>query len=322
MIRRSVRARSSSSISISNVHIAILGVMGVLCIAAMFAPMFGASPATQVAPTEPSVWLLVVVGFVIGCYGTIVGIGGGPLIVPMLIFFYGWDNEFLVATSLFVVFLNALSGSVGYAMQKRIDFSGGIKLSLAALPGAFLSGMIHNTFKVPMFDVLFGIFLLLLAVWLIVGARKLDENAERHRRPPIKRAGLRHVSFKDGFGVAYNFYVNDKLGIYLNLALGFFVGFLGIGGGVFQVPIMLFLLLYPAHLATATSHFITATTCLFALLPHLFLGNIMFASALPIGFGVILGAQLGARLANKINSRVLVYLFVIVLVIFALELFL
>ena len=303
MIRRSSSAASLGSSTLSYAHLVILGCMGVLCIAAMFAPMFAASPATQAPGAEPSVWLLVVVGFVIGCYGTIVGIGGGPLIVPMLIFFYGWDNEFLVATSLFVVFLNALSGSIGYAAQKRIDFSGGIKLSLAALPGAFLSGMIHNTFKVPMFDVIFGIFLLLLAVWLIVGARKMDENEQRQS---VKRSGHRHVAFKDSFGIPYDFYVNDKLGIYLNLALGFFVGFLGIGGGVFQVPILLFLLMYPAHLATATSHFVTATTCLIALLPHFFLGNVMFASAMPIGFGVILGAQLGARLANRINGRVLV----------------
>ena len=319
-MRRSIRrTKPSGNITVSNAHIVILGFMGLLCIAAMFAPMFGASPATQAAPAEPSAWLLVIVGLVIGCYGTIVGIGGGPLIVPILIFFYGWDNEFLVATSLFVVFLNALSGSIGYAAQKRIDYSGGIKLSLAALPGAFLSGMIHNTFKVPMFDVFFGIFLLLLAVWLIVGAKKLEDT---ERRVPVKKFGNRHVAFTDSFGIPYDFYVNDKLGIYLNLALGFFVGFLGIGGGVFQVPIMLFLLLYPAHLATATSHFITATTCLFALLPHIFYGNIMFASAMPIGIGVIVGAQIGARLANKINSRVLIYLFVIVLVVFALELFL
>jgi uncharacterized membrane protein YfcA len=306
--------------TISNIHIAVLGIVSLICIVAMFAPMFKASPATQTPPSEPSALLLIVIGFVIGCYGTIVGIGGGPLIVPILIFFYGWDNEFLVATSLFVVFLNATSGSIGYAFQKRIDYSGGIKLSLAALPGAFLSGMIHNTFKIPMFDVIFGIFLILLAVWLIIGAQRLDENTVV--RLPAKRTGLRQVTFKDAFGVFYNFYVDDKLGIYLNLALGFFVGFLGIGGGVFQVPIMLFILLYPAHLATATSHFITATTCLFALIPHLFLGNVMFASALPIGVGIIAGAQLGAKLANRIHSRALVYLFVIVLVVFALELFL
>lgn len=319
-MRRPDGARSSSNITVSNVHILILGVMGLLCVAAMFAPFFGAGATTPTATvSEPSALLLIIVGLAIGCYGTIVGIGGGPLIVPILIFFYGWDNEFLVATSLFVVFLNATSGSIGYAMQKRIDYAGGIKLSLAALPGAFLSGMIHNTFTIPMFDVIFGIFLLLLAVWLILGARRLEERGEVR---PVKRAGWRHVAFKDAFNVAYSFYVNDKLGIYMNLALGFFVGFLGIGGGVFQVPIMLFLLLYPAHLATATSHFITATTCLFALLPHLFMGNVMFASALPIGVGVIVGAQIGAKLANKINSRVLIYLFVIVLVVFALELFL
>ena len=299
-------------------HFLILGIVGVLCLVAMFMPRIAPSNVATTAAGEPSALLLCLIGLVIGCYGTVVGIGGGPLIVPILFFFYGWDNEFLVATSLLVVFLNALSGSIGYAVQKRIDYWGGIKFSLAALPGALLSGFLHNAFVIPMFDVIFGVFLLLLALWLILSINKLDSIQSRKS---VKRADFRHVAFKDAFGIPYDFYSNDMLGICMNLALGFFVGFLGIGGGVFQVPIMLFLLMYPAHLATATSHFITATTCLFALIPHLFLGNIMFSSAIPIGIGVLIGAQVGAKLAVRIQSKYLIYLFVLVLVVFALELF-
>ena len=57
--------------------------------------------------------LVVAIGLAIGCYGTIAGIGGGPIIMPVLFELYGWKSESLVATCLFIVFLNALSGSIG-----------------------------------------------------------------------------------------------------------------------------------------------------------------------------------------------------------------
>lgn len=312
-------APPTSDITINYIHMAALGLLGVLCLSAMFIPLVGMNAPAQTVAGDPPALLLVVIGLVIGCYGTIVGIGGGPLIVPVLFFFYGWDNEFLVATSLFVVLLNALSGSVGYAVQKRIDYWGGVKFSLAALPGALLSGFIHSAFMIPMFDTIFGVFLILLALWLVASVNNLEAI---QRRQSNKFSSYRHVYFRDAFHVRYDFYSNDRLGIGMNLALGFFVGFLGIGGGVFQVPILLFLLCYPPHLATSTSHFITGLTCLFALIPHLWMGNVMFGSALPIGLGVVIGAQVGAQLAAKIQSKFLIYLFILILVIFALELFL
>src|SRR6185436_11263176 len=101
-------------------------------------------------------------------YGTVVGIGGGPLLVPILHFMFAWPIEEVVASSLFVVFLNATSGSVGYASQKRIDVKGGVAFSVAALPGALLSGLVHHLVRVPFFDIIFGVFLFGLAGYTVV----------------------------------------------------------------------------------------------------------------------------------------------------------
>ncbi|MFT7636447.1 MAG: putative membrane protein YfcA [Candidatus Omnitrophota bacterium] len=296
-------------------------VLLLLCIIAMFeAPSQGAFGPSGLTVHVPSVMMIVLIGVAIGCYGTIVGIGGGPLIVPILYFFYGWENEFLVATSLMIVFLNAFSGSIGYAVQKRIDYRGGVKFSLAALPGAVLSGLVHHHFNIRMFNIIFGVFLLLLAVYCIIGIRKMRE-AQTTREIKDAPASHRRVSVIDHFGLKFNYASNDKLGVYMNLLLGFFVGFLGIGGGVFQVPILLFLLRYPPHIATATSHFITMLTCAIAVMPHLFFDNVYVGEALWMGLGVVVGAQAGAWLAPKLNSKLIMYLFVIVIFIFAVKLF-
>ena len=293
-----------------------------LCVVAMFeAPSVGALGPSGLTAHAPSVLVIVLIGVAIGCYGTIVGIGGGPLIVPILYFFYGWENEFLVATSLMIVFLNAFSGSVGYAVQKRIDYRGGIKFSLAALPGAVLSGLVHHHFNIRMFNVIFGLFLFLLAAYCLLGVRKMKNipTPKEVREAPTHH---RRVSVTDHFGKKFTYTSDDRLGIYMNLLLGFFVGFLGIGGGVFQVPILLFLLRYPPHIATATSHFITMMTCAIAVMPHLFFDNVYVGEALWMGLGVVVGAQVGAWVAPKLNSKLIIYLFVFVILVFAVKLFL
>lgn len=300
-------------------NILIMLIIG-LCLSAIFGgPLMSAFGPSRLTIAGPSFFVIIIIGLAIGCYGTIVGIGGGPIILPTLALSYGWENEHLVATSLFIVLLNATSGSIGYARQKRIEYKAGIKFALAALPGAIISGFIHHTFTIQIFDIIFGIFLVLLAVYTLLSLSNIDIQQNQTRRRKKKPVG-RRVAFVDNFGQNFHFTSNDKLGIYMNLALGFFVGFLGIGGGVFQIPILIFLLYYPTHIATATSHFITMVTCACALLPHIFLGNVYFAEALWMGIGVLVGAQIGAWLAPKIKSQLIIYLFVIVLFIFAIKL--
>jgi len=291
-----------------------------LCLLAMFqVPSMTMQGASTFSIAGTNIFSIGIIGFAIGCYGTIIGIGGGPLIVPILVMSYGWESEFLVATSLFIVFLNAASGTAAYSFQKRIDYKGGLKFALAALPGAIVSGFIHHNFHIRIFDLIFGVFLVLLAIYSMLSIKKIDVTKKNIPRPPEGKR-FRHIRIKDNFGVNFSFYSNDKLGISMNLLLGFFVGFLGIGGGVFQVPILLFLLKYPAHIATATSHFVTMLTCLFALIPHIYLGNIYFMEAFWMGLGILVGAQAGAFFAPKIKSKALIYLYVIVLFVFAFKL--
>lgn len=255
-------------------------------------------------------FLTFVLGLVIGCYGTIAGIGGGPLIVPILLLFYDWPAEDVVASSLFVVFLNATSGSIGYASQKRIDYKAGISFSLAALPGAVLSSFAHHLFDIRSFDHIFGCFLLLLAGYTLLRVDRAD-------RPPQPRKdrvrGLRRVVMVDRFRKRYVFYSDDNLGIATNFFLGFLAGFLGIGGGVFQVPILIFVLGFPTHIATATSHFITMLTSGSALGSSVLLGNVHFAETAWFGVAVVIGAQAGAKIAGNLRSKAILYLFVGVL---------
>jgi uncharacterized membrane protein YfcA len=297
-------------------RLVLLTAIVTLCLFAMFEPQKLLD--SESAPAIVAGASLFVMGLGIGGYGTVVGIGGGPLLVPLLHFIYPWPTEEIVASALFVVLLNATSGSLGYASQRRIDFKGGVAFSVAAMPGAVVSGLVHHLIQVPFFDIIFGVFLLGLAGYTLIRLNRLDASARLRRR--VKR-GLRHIVMVDAFRERHDFYSDQSLGISLNLALGFVVGFLGIGGGVLQVPILVFMLGYPIHIATATSHFVTMLTAAFALAPNVLLGNVHFAATAWLGLGVVIGAQIGAKLASRLRSNAVLYLFAAVLVVFAVRLF-
>src|SRR2546428_12014498 len=90
---------------------------------------------------------LAALGFAIGTYGTIIGVGGGFVLVPVLLLLYpSYEPKRFTAVSLAVVWANSTSGSISYARQRRIDFSTGLVFAASAIPGVitgvFLVGLV------------------------------------------------------------------------------------------------------------------------------------------------------------------------------------
>ena len=98
-------------------------------------------------------------------------------------------------------------------------------------------------------------------------------------------------------GVSFDYSFNPWLGVVLSLFVGYVSSFLGIGGGIIHVPILVYLLNFPVHVATATSHFILAVMALTGTIVHIVDGA--FGQGVhhmvPLSIGVVLGAQVGAR---------------------------
>src|SRR5690349_17576104 len=115
----------------------------------------------------------VVLGVGLGTFGTIIGAGGGFLLVPILLLL-GWEHTQAAATSLFMVTANAVSGSISYWRQKRIDLATGWRFALATVPGALIGSAVSHLLTGRVFSLIFGILLLLMAVYLFF-------NPERRR---------------------------------------------------------------------------------------------------------------------------------------------
>lgn len=245
--------------------------------------------------------LLALLGFAVGVFGTLVGAGGGFILTPVLLLVYPQSTPGLItAISLVVVFFNAGSGSIAYARQERIDYRSGAVFAACTLPGAVLGVLVADRVSRPGFDVIMGIALTALAWWLIRGRKRVFDLH-------TGRGPLRVLT--DAEGNEYRYRANVRLGALLSVVVGFVSSFLGIGGGVVHVPLLVTLLGFPTHIATATSHFVLAWMALVATLTHVvigtFSGGLGLRRAAALSVGVVFGAQLGALLSKRLSGTVI-----------------
>lgn len=262
--------------------------------------------------------LLAIFGVAVGTYGTLVGVGGGFLVVPILLLVYNLSPPAAAATSLVVVLLNATSGSVTYVRRGRVDVRTGLLLAVATVPGAFFIGpalaerMPERAFKIG-----FGIFLLAMATLLFMRPER-KAPAEHH----AQRRGLFMLrrTFRDGAGNTLDYEFDVVLAVVLSFGIGILSSMLGIGGGIVHVPALIHLMSFPVHVATATSQFVLAFTAAAGVAKYASDGYVAWPLALVIGAGVILGAQLGARLSQRIKGAALVRILVIAIVVLAVRL--
>ncbi len=269
---------------------------------------------------------LMIFGLGVGTYGTLVGIGGGPIIVPFLLICYDFEPEIIVATSLCVVLFNVISGSIAYWKQERIDIITGTKFGLATIPGALLGTLIPGYFTHRILGVIFGVLLLILAVYVLV--EKKTERSSRKKSLDTEHPGIngllsrnlveRRIVDSDGRKYVYSF--NENLGIGLSAVIGFVATMLGIGGGVFHVPMLKKILNFPVHIATATAHYKLAICAAFGLIPYLCSGWVNFRIAVPLGVGAVVGAHIGAHFSKKTSGTKIFRLLGIALVILAIRL--
>lgn len=243
-------------------------------------------------------------GAAVGVFGTLVGAGGGFILVPVLLLLYpGRDPGTISAMSLFVVMANAASGSVAYARQRWIDYRSGAWFAIATLPGAIAGAILVNYVPRRMFDGMFALLLLGMAIWLT------GRRGPRAIQEPVRGRGVVHRDLKDRDGVRYVYAFHLWKGIAISTAVGFVSSLLGIGGGVIHVPVMATVLHFPVHLAAATSHFVLAFMAAEGTAVHLVTGTLdfdrSFWQAILLAIGAIPGAQLGARLARRIHGTII-----------------
>ncbi|NYE57801.1 sulfite exporter TauE/SafE family protein [Carboxydothermus ferrireducens] len=241
--------------------------------------------------------LNVIIGIFVGMIGTLIGAGGGFILIPYLILVAKFSPQTAAGTSLFMVFFNALSGSIAYIRQKRVDFRTAFYFALATIPGAIFGAYLNSFLHSRLFNVLFALLLFFLAVRTFF--HKTSNAKKENQETKIPGHETREIIDAEGNKYEYSF--NLWLGIGISLIVGILSSLLGIGGGIIHVPLMGFLG-FPMHIATATSHFILVITSLIGVTSHIAYGHVVFPKAIAYAIGAIIGAQIGARISAKISG--------------------
>ncbi len=244
--------------------------------------------------------VLALLGLSVGTVGALAGVGGGFLLVPALLFIFpDADPAEVTVISLTAVFFNAASASVGYRLWRLQDFRTAAILIALAVPAAAVGALINRVTGRSAFEVVFGVALLLGAVYLI-GRSALESRPEE----PSTRGRQRTIVEKTGR--IYGYRVNEPLTAAVAPVAGFVAGFFGIGGGIINVPVMMLLIRIPKAVAVATSQLELTAAATAALAIHLTLSSdepSLWLRAGIAGLGAMIGAQIGVRLAPRVSGR-------------------
>ncbi len=249
---------------------------------------------------------LIIAGLIIGTFGTLIGAGGGFILVPLLLIFYPeFTPEIVTAISMAFVAVNSLSGSFAYAKSGKIDYKTGINFALYTIPGSILGVYTVQYIPKKEFNILFGILLITLSLYLFFKNKKTIVQSIKS----IKK-GYKHTVLTDREGITYEYSYKQSNGAIISVLVGYISPLLGIGGGIIHVPAMVNWLKFPVHIATATSHFILAVMATVSVVVHAisdsYSENEIITTVIYLCLGVIPGAQLGAYLSHKIKSHVII----------------
>jgi uncharacterized membrane protein YfcA len=251
--------------------------------------------------------VLILTGFIIGMFGTLIGAGGGFILVPILILSYPeLSPETITAISIAIVAANAISGSFAYARSGRIDYKAGLIFALFTIPGSILGVLTTQFIARNIFNTLFGILLIVLSVYLLF--RQNKPMAQIVADASQKR--WKHHSLTDQKGQFYSYTYNQTRGIIISILVGYISPVLGIGGGIIHVPALVQWLQFPVFVATATSHFILAIMATVSVIVHAIKGSYndpkILHMVIGLIIGVIPGAQIGAWLSHKLKSKTII----------------
>jgi uncharacterized protein len=266
--------------------------------------------------------LMVVGGVAAGMFGSLLGLGGGLLIVPLLTIGFGLPLREAVGVSLVCVIVTSSAAAGVYLERRQANLRLGMTLELFTAMGAIAGGLVAFLLDERVLAGLFAIVLVYVAFTMARGPKAApdtdapaeDGDAQTDGGDPPVAAAPAAVA-ANGFGTVERL----PAGLAGSVVAGVVSALLGVGGGIVKVPVMHLVMGVPLRIATATSNLMIGITASASAIVYLLRGGIDVNAAGPTAVGVFIGATVGSRLAGRVHVRLLRLLFVAVLLFTALE---
>jgi uncharacterized membrane protein YfcA len=267
--------------------------------------------------------LMIGAGLGAGLFGSLLGLGGGTLIVPILTLGFGLPLIKAVGVSLVCVIVTSGAASGVYLERRVANLRLGMTLELFTAGGALLGGLVAFLLPERVLELLFGALLVYVALTM---ARRREPDAatdakatsgDRNAEAAPARSSDTDLVAADSLAARLSGpdYRVHRLGFGAvgSVGAGVVSALLGIGGGLVKVPVMHVVMGVPLRVATATSNLMMGITASAGAIIYLLRGGIDPYVAGPTAIGVFIGASIGSRAAHRIDLRILRGLFVVIL---------
>jgi uncharacterized membrane protein YfcA len=253
-----------------------------------------------------------------GFAGSLLGLGGGIIVVPALTLIFGVDIRLAIGASIISVIATSSGAAAAYVKENlanlRVAMFLEIGTTLGAISGAYLAGIVHTRFLF----ILFGLLLAWSAVAML--QKRHEAHGDAYASPLADRLRLHSSYFDEAIGQAVDYRVTRPItGLGLMYLAGAASGLLGIGSGALKVPAMDLAMRLPMKVSTATSNFMIGVTAAASAGLYFVRGDIDPVLAAPVAAGVLFGATIGSRFLGRLESRVIRVVFIVVLVVVSVQ---
>jgi uncharacterized membrane protein YfcA len=259
--------------------------------------------------------ILLPISVVAGFIGSLLGLGGGVIIVPVLTLGFGVDIRYAVAASLISIIATSSGAAAGFLKDHLTNVRLAIFLEIGTVFGAMTGFLLSTNMKPSALYLCFGGFLLFSAV--VMFRQKRDSRAEVNH-PWSEKLGLAsHYPEKDET-VHYKV-ANAPFGLIVMYFAGIFSAILGIGSGIFKMLAMDGAMKVPIKVSSATSNFMIGVTASASAGAYFLRGDVKPDITAPVAIGIIMGSYLGAKVMPKLDAVAIRKVFIVVMVVVAIQ---
>lgn len=248
-----------------------------------------------------------------GLLGSLVGLGGGIIVVPLLTLVFHVDIRIAIGASIISTIATSSGAAAAYVKgglsNIRVALLLGIATTFGAISGAYIAGFVSARFLYA----LFGTILAISAIQML--KRKKERKALDKPDALAERLRLSKTYYDTASQETVTYHVErTRLGLLLMYIAGLVSGLLGIGSGALKVPAMDLAMRLPMKVSTATSNFMIGVTAAASAGIYFFRGDINPFVAGPTALGVVIGAVAGAKLLPKLKAEKVRGIFIVVLI--------
>jgi len=256
------------------------------------------------------------VSFAAGLLGSLTGLGGGVVLVPLLTLLFHVDIRYAIGASLVSVIATSSGAAAAYVKEGFSNIRIGMFLEIATTAGALLGAFLATRIPTSALASIFGVVLLYSAYL----SRKPRTEAQRNLPPDPLATRLRlNGSFPEREGKRSYNVQNVPSGFGLMFGAGALSGLLGIGSGAVKVLAMDQAMRIPFKVSTTTSNFMIGVTAAASAGVYLSRGYVDPGLAMPVMLGVLAGSLIGSRILVKAETKSLRLVFSLVILVLGLQ---